>query len=74
MNAPVRVPDVRADPLAVFKLRCWARATLWQTCEFDLHEAVDALQRAARETGLVKAIGQDRVQKIMVDAFSKVRS
>ena len=54
----------------LFELRCWGRAWLWREAEFDLHTAVDELQQAAVDTGLVDAIGQDAVQKIMRAASS----
>jgi hypothetical protein len=38
-----------------------------------LHEAVDALQRDAIASGLVRQIGQDAAQAIMAAAFSEVR-
>jgi hypothetical protein len=67
-------PAVRVSALAVFVARAQARATLWrQAGEFDLHQAVDVLQIAAEESGLVAAIGQDEVQRIIADAFHKVR-
>ena len=66
-------PATRPSPLAVFTARCEARALLWQACEFDLHDAVDALQAAAVRDGLVADLGQDRVQLILRDAFHAVR-
>jgi hypothetical protein len=63
----------RADPLEVFAIRCRARARLFAAGEIDLHIAVDELQIAAEESGLVAAIGQDEVQRIIADAFRKVR-
>jgi hypothetical protein len=63
----------RPDPLAVFTARCEARALLWRCLEFDLHEAVDALQAAAIASGLVAEIGQDEVQRLMATAFHAVR-
>jgi hypothetical protein len=62
----------RPSPLEVFELRAWARAKLWQAGEFDLHEAVDELQRAAERDGLVDELGQDRVQEIIAKAFEVV--
>ena len=64
---------VRPDPVAVFALRCEARAMLWAACEFDLHEAVEKLQHDAERDGLVADIGQDAVQGIMAEAFKRVR-
>jgi hypothetical protein len=73
MNAPVRKHSTKIDPLTAFTARAEARALLWQANEFDLHEAVDVLQRDAERTGLVDAIGQDRVQALLAKAFQKVR-
>jgi hypothetical protein len=50
-----------------------ACATLYAAGEFDLQQAVDALQAAAIATHLVTDIGQDRCQQIMAEAFLKVR-
>jgi hypothetical protein len=73
MNAPVRHQHVRLDPLVVFRARCEARALLWRVGALDLCEAVDELQDSAVRSGLVDEIGQDEVQRIMVDAFHRVR-
>ena len=61
------------SPLMVLTLRAWARSTLWQAGDLDLHEAVDTLQAAAVSDGLVAKLGQDRVQEIMAAAFAAVR-
>jgi hypothetical protein len=74
VTALVRRQQIRIDPLVeVFTARAEARALLWQAGEFDLHEAVDKLQHDAERDGLVAAIGQDEVQRIMADAFAAVR-
>jgi hypothetical protein len=73
MTAAAKKFSPRPDPLAVFELRCWARATLWRTGEFDLPEAVDELQFAALRDGLVDMLGQDEVQRIISEAFQQVR-
>jgi hypothetical protein len=81
MSAPVRHPLVAENtpkPSDKFAVRCFvacaeARALLWKCCEFDLHEAVDVLQHAAVRIGLVEAIGQDRVQALLADAFRDFR-
>ena len=41
--------------------------------ELELQEAVDELQFAAVRDGLVRKLGQDRVQQIISDAFYPVR-
>ena len=64
----------RADPLQVLVARAEARAILYREGDLDLHEAVDVLQAAAVQTGLVGALGQDAVQAIMARAFGAVRA
>lgn len=66
-------PAARPSPLEVFVARTQARALLWRCLEFNLHEAVDALQAAAVRDGLVAELGQDEVQLILRDAFHAVR-
>jgi hypothetical protein len=73
MTAAAARVAAQPDPVVVFIARAEARALLWQANEFDLHEAIDALQADAERTGLVAAIGQDRVQEILTEAFQKVR-
>jgi len=77
MNAPVRQPfvaeEVRANPVEVFRLRCYSRAKLWHTGQIDLLSAVDELQHSAEASGLIDAIGQDAVQGLMVEAFAPLR-
>ena len=62
------------DLAAAFELRCWGRARLFTEGELDLAEAVDELQESAMRSRLVDAIGQDRVQAMMSDAFGAVRT
>jgi hypothetical protein len=45
---------------------------LFAAGEFDLHLAVDELQRAAAEIRLLATIGQHAVQAIMAEAFGAV--
>jgi hypothetical protein len=63
----------RPSALDVFIARAEARALLWQAGEFDLHDAVDVLWHAAERDGLVTLLGQDAVQRLMAEAFRKVR-
>jgi hypothetical protein len=67
------ITAARPSPLAVFIARAEARALLWQAGEFDLAEAVDALQASAVRDGLIADLGQDAVQEIMSKAFGVVR-
>ena len=60
---------VVALSIEVFCSRCEARAFLVAAGELDLIQAVDELQAAAIEDGLVAEIGQDAVQAIMANAF-----
>jgi len=74
MTAAARIKQAtRPGALVVFIARAEARAILWQAGEFDLHEAVDKLQADAEHTGLVDAIGQDDVQRILAEAFHPMR-
>lgn len=57
----------------IFRLRCWARATLFVAGEFDLHVAVDVLQEDAERSGLIERCGQDFVQRLISSAFRSVR-
>jgi hypothetical protein len=57
------------DPLFAFYEMASTRAYLWFIGEYELAEAVDALQANAVRNGLIGRIGQDAVQQIMADAF-----
>jgi hypothetical protein len=63
----------RVDPLTAFAARCESRALLYHAGELTLHDAVDGLQHAAEASGLIRMIGQDRVQEILSAAFAVVR-
>jgi hypothetical protein len=60
--------------IQAFMARCDARALLWWSWMMDLQDAVDALQVAAERTGLVADLGQDKIQKIMSNAFAARRN
>ena len=66
-------PAARPSTRAIFVARAEARALLWQAGEFDLHQAVDKLQADAVRDGLVAKLGQDEVQRLLAEAFRKVR-
>jgi hypothetical protein len=73
MTAALRhVPQVSVDLAEAFRLRCWACARLVIEGELALHEAVDKLHGDAVRDGLVAAIGQDRAQEMLAEAFCKV--
>jgi hypothetical protein len=61
------------DLLEAFRARSWARAYLFAINKIDLHHAVDILQDAAVEFGLVKKVGQDAMQTIIAEAFGPFR-
>jgi hypothetical protein len=63
-------PNAKVNALAVFCIRCEARALLVAAGELDLHTAVDGLQADAEAAGLVDDLGQDQVQTIMSSAFA----
>jgi hypothetical protein len=55
----------------IFRERCSARAILCEACVYDLHEAIDVLQEDAERTGLVDMLGQDVLQAIITEAFTR---
>jgi hypothetical protein len=57
------------SPLAIFRLRAWARAYLARCHMMTLTDAVDELQADAEESGLVNELGLDRVQEILAENF-----
>jgi hypothetical protein len=59
----------RPTLIEAFEIRAWARAYLVSAGKMSLHEAVDSLQEAAVDNGLVAELGQDRVQGMLADAF-----
>jgi hypothetical protein len=58
--------------IEIFKARCEARGVLYAAGEIDLHAAVDVLQEHAIKNGVVAALGQDAVQRLMADALEMV--
>jgi hypothetical protein len=73
ITAAITIARVNPAPLDVLTLRAWARAYLWWAGEYELAEAVEALQEFAERDGLIEQIGQDGVQKILSDAFAPYR-
>jgi hypothetical protein len=62
-----------ADLLGAFRAKCEARAASYAAGKLGLHEAVDALQDDAKDSGLIAVVGQDAVQWEMGVAFAAVR-
>jgi hypothetical protein len=57
------------NALDVFLARTEARAILCAEGLLELQQAVDALQAHALANGLVAALGQDQVQRVLAAAF-----
>jgi hypothetical protein len=73
INPDPRPHNPRADLYQTFVALCQSRATRWQIGDLELGEAVDWLQRWAREHQLLIYLGQDNVQAIMARAFAELR-
>jgi hypothetical protein len=71
MTAALAIKKI--DPLDCLSVRADARAYLWSIGEYELSDAVDALQFAAVRDGLIARIGQDAVQALIADAFRPYR-
>ena len=65
--------SAKVPAIDAFRARCEARAWLVAEGELTLHEAVDELQASAVASGIVEAIDQDQVQRIMAVAFAESR-
>jgi hypothetical protein len=65
--------DRPAEPLDILRIRAEARAYLFAIGSLDLHEAVDALEQYAHQSGLVRRLGQDLVQEVIALAFQPYR-
>jgi hypothetical protein len=69
-----RAGESRQAPIDVLRLRAECRALLWAEQLIEtIPDAVDPLRHFAVDSGLVDEIGQDAVQKILVDAFRPYR-
>jgi uncharacterized phage protein gp47/JayE len=71
-NAAI-VIDPHPSPIAVFRERAGARATLVENGLLDLQTAVDGLQETAVAQGLIADHGQDQIQWILGEAFARWR-
>ena len=72
-HADIIVDDLRPEPLAIFRERAQARATLVASGLMDLQTAVDGMQEVAVSQGLVAQHGQDAIQHILSEEFSRWR-
>jgi hypothetical protein len=76
MNAPLGkvAPATHVIPASdVLEIRAQIRAFLWWQYHIEIDEAVDELQAYAERSGLVRELGQDRVQEIMAAPFARYR-
>jgi hypothetical protein len=63
--------SIKASPLEIFRERSEARCLLVSNGLMTLIEAVDGLQESAAAQGLVARYGQDRIQTLMGEIFSR---
>jgi hypothetical protein len=73
MNAAAPKSAPAPSALETFIARCEAHARRYAAGEIELLDAVDALQNYATAFGLVDELGQDEAQRIIADAFHKMR-
>lgn len=77
MNAPARILDgkVLEDAIWLLETRALIRAYLEYEHQFEhLADAVDPLQEFAEASGLVAAIGQGEVQRLIAKPFERFRA
>jgi hypothetical protein len=63
--------SAKASPIEIFRERCEARCLLIHNGLMDFHIAIDELQEVAVAQRLVATHGQDRIQEIMGEIFSR---
>ncbi|MGY4371122.1 hypothetical protein ACVW1A_007187 [Bradyrhizobium sp. LB1.3] len=76
MNAPAKIIDGKAleDAIWLLETRALIRAYLDYEYQFEhLADAIDPLQEFAEQSGLVAAIGQDEVQRLVAKPFQRFR-
>jgi hypothetical protein len=77
MNAPVKILSgaALAHAIEVLEIRAQVRAYLEYEHQYEfLADAVDPLQEFAESSGLVAAIGQDEVHRLIAAPFASVRA
>lgn len=76
MNVPAAAAIEMADPIEVLEIRAELRAWLWwRWLDFpSIADAVDPLQQFAEEAGLVAALGQEEVQRLIAAPFARFRN
>src|SRR4051794_31494364 len=76
MNAPAQILDGKEleDAIWLLETRALIRAFLEYEYQFEhLADAIDPLQEFAEQSGLVAAIGQDEVQRLIAVPFKRFR-
>jgi hypothetical protein len=75
MNASAKVTDARPLlPLVdILQILAASGASSWELHPLDLADVVDPLQWFAQRTGIVAALGQDRVQELISAPFALLR-
>jgi RecA-family ATPase len=74
MTAPLihfPTPDALTKAIRYFSERCETRAYLAHVNEMSFAEAVDPLQKAAEEKGLLTVLSQDQLQKMFAHYFKR---
>lgn len=77
MNAQTEKPSGKplADAIWLLETRALIRAFLEYEYQFEhLADAIDPLQQFAEQSGLVAAIGQDEVQRLIAAPFERFRA
>ncbi|OSJ22156.1 hypothetical protein BSZ19_47080 [Bradyrhizobium japonicum] len=77
MNAHAKMANGKplADAIWLLKTRAHIRAFLEYEYQFEhLADAIDPLQKFAEQSGLVAAIGQDEVQRLIAAPFERFRA
>ena len=77
MNAPAKMPGGKPleDVIWLLETRALIRAFLEFERQYEhLADAIDPLQEFAEQSGLVAAIGQDEVQRVIAGPFERFRA
>ncbi|MGY3410104.1 hypothetical protein ACVWZV_006217 [Bradyrhizobium sp. GM5.1] len=77
MNAPVEMLGGKPleDAIWLLETRALIRAFLEYEWQYEhLADAIDPLQEFAEQSGLVAAIGQDEVQRLIAAPFERLRA
>jgi hypothetical protein len=73
MNAPFIVPTRSPSLVEILSMLARSAASSYEVHPLDMADVIDPLQYFAEATGLVDAIGNDRVQSLLAEPFARVR-